>query len=178
VGAIAISMSNLPVLSSTLLLTLLLFVGLWFFIRASVKERIEQLELTSDRAFDALYTSLIHYFEKRAYRTIEERRDQGEIRFEGFVRPSLFLAIFLSTLAACGLFCLGLVLAYSVPTLNGWVFIILLLSPGAGIFYWRKAGRLEQVQIKITNQPEQEALVWVEGHRDELAQLKHNWGAI
>lgn len=171
-------MNDLPVLSSTFFLTLLLFVGLWFFIRASVKARIEEMELTSDRAIDKLYNGIIQYFEQRAYRAIAQDQDASTVTLEGFVRPSVFMAVFLSTLAACGLFCLGLVLVYSLPTIGNWGLMVMLLAPGAGAFYWRKAGRVEQVQVKITAQDAQQNLVWVEGHRDELAQFRQNFGAI
>ncbi|MEM8641978.1 MAG: cofactor assembly of complex C subunit B [Cyanobacteria bacterium P01_G01_bin.54] len=169
---------QLPVLSSTFFLTLLMFIGLFFFIRASVKARIEEMELRSDRARQDLYTGLINYFEGRAYQTIAQDLDASQVTFEGFVRPSLFLAVFLSFLAACGCFCLGLVLAYLIPAVGGWSLLFLLLAPGAGVFYWRQAGRLEQVQVKISAQASQSNLVWVQGHRDELTQLKKNFGAI
>ncbi|MGB0563753.1 MAG: cofactor assembly of complex C subunit B [Spirulinaceae cyanobacterium] len=169
---------QLPVLSSTFFLTLLMFVGLFFFIRASVKARIEEMELKSDRALNDLYSGLIDYFEGRAYQTIAQDPDANQITFEGFVRPSVFLAVFLSFLAACGCFCLGLILAYLLPAVGFWSLLVLLFAPISGIFYWRKAGRLEQVQVKITAQEAQQNLVWVQGHRDELAQLKQSFGAI
>ena len=168
----------LPVLSSTFFLTLLMFVGLFFFIRASVKARIEEMELKSDRTLNELYQGLIDYFEGRAYQTIAQDPAANQVTFEGFVRPSVFLAVFLSFLAACGCFCLGLVLAYLLPTVGFWSLLVLLAAPGAGVFYWRKAGRLEQVQVKIRAQESAQNLVWVQGHRDELAQLKQNFGAI
>lgn len=171
-------MTELPVLSSTLFLTLLMFVGLWFFIRASVKERIEQMELTSDRAPEQIYQAVVQYFEQRAYTVSTLKPGENTATLEGFVRPSLFLALFLSFLAACGLFCLGLVLAYVLPALGGWALLMMAIAPGAGVFYWRKAGRVEQVQIKVTAQTEQGNQIWVQGHRDELAQLRQNFGAI
>ncbi|NEO85056.1 MAG: cofactor assembly of complex C subunit B [Spirulina sp. SIO3F2] len=171
-------MTELPVLSSTFFLTLLMFVGLWFFIRASVKERIEQMELTSDRTPEQIYQAVVQYFERRAYQVSALEPGQNAATLEGFVRPSLFLAFFLSFLAACGLFCLGLVLAYLLPALGGWTLLVMAIAPGAGVFYWRKAGRVEQVQIKVMPQAEQANQLWVQGHRDELAQLRQNFGAI
>ncbi|XTZ11367.1 MAG: cofactor assembly of complex C subunit B, partial [cyanobacterium endosymbiont of Rhopalodia yunnanensis] len=45
---------NLPVLSSTFFLTLLLMMGLFFFIRASAKDRTERIKLTSRESIDQL----------------------------------------------------------------------------------------------------------------------------
>ena len=56
------------VLPSTFVLTLLLAVGLFFFIKASVKDRIEQVKLASESAQESLLTQLQEYFASRAYR--------------------------------------------------------------------------------------------------------------
>ncbi|HSF73309.1 MAG TPA: cofactor assembly of complex C subunit B, partial [Microcoleus sp.] len=47
---------NTAVLPSTFVLTLLLAVGLFFFIKASVKDRIEQVKLASESAQESLLT--------------------------------------------------------------------------------------------------------------------------
>ncbi len=59
---------NTAVLPSTFVLTLLLAVGLFFFIKASVKDRTEQVKLSSDSAQESLLTQLQQYFSDRAYR--------------------------------------------------------------------------------------------------------------
>jgi len=51
----------------------------------------------------------------------------------------------------------------------------LLLAPIAGIFYWRKAGRLERVLLKLetsTLEQNYQKLLTVTAHRDELIQLR------
>ena len=166
------------VLSSTFLLTLLLMVGLFFFIRASIKDRTETLELTVAKPAEALKSDLKTYFEGRAYQTIEDSPAAHQMTFRGFVRPSLFLAVFLSALAAIGVGCLALVLAILLPD-YGLIFSLLLLAaPGAGLFYWRKAGREEQVQMTVEPATADAAdetnhsKMTVVAHRDELAALK------
>ncbi|MBE9169797.1 cofactor assembly of complex C subunit B [Pleurocapsales cyanobacterium LEGE 06147] len=166
---------NAPILSSTLLLTLLLMVGLFFFIRASVKDRTEQITLLTSEPAEILLEQLQKYFEKRAYRITDIDTTKNQVTFQGFVKPSLFLAIFLTTLAALGLFCLALVLALLYPAAGNFVWLLLFLAPTAGIFYWRKAGRLEQVLLKVANStPEQnhQKFLTVTAHRDELTQLR------
>lgn len=56
------------VITSTLLLTLLLMVGLFFFIRASIKDRTEQVELLAKEPEESIFERLQTYFEQRAYR--------------------------------------------------------------------------------------------------------------
>ena len=167
---------NTAILSSTFLLTLLLAVGLFFFIRASVKDRIQQVQLIAEESEESLLTRLQNYFDQRAYRVASVDAATNQVIFQGFVRPSWLLAIFLTVLAACGTLCLALVLSMLYPTF-GTVFLgLVLLAPGAGIFYWKKAGRNEQVFLKVEAVHTQETgirnLITVTGHRDELAELQ------
>lgn len=172
---------NTTILSSTLLLTILLAVGLFFFIRASVKDRTQVVKLISGEPLDSLLARLQQYFTQRAYRVVALDADRNQVKFEGFVRPSLFLAIFLSFLAASGILCLVLVLSFLFPQL-GMAFLLLeLLSPLAGIFYWQKAGRQEQVLLKIEEagdnlSREAQNLITLTGHRDELSTLQQTLG--
>ncbi|MGD2181569.1 cofactor assembly of complex C subunit B [Lusitaniella coriacea] len=166
---------NSPILSSTFFLTLLLLVGLFFFIRASVKDRTERIELIPEGEEKSLLDRLQNYFEQRSYRIIAVDPAQQKLTFEGAVRPSGWLAIFLSGLAACGLLCLALVLSFGFPESGKIPLSLLLLSPLAGWFYWRKAGRLEQAILEVRGEedPKQgKRAIAVTAHRDELASLQ------
>lgn len=172
---------NTPILSSTFLLTLLLAVGLFFFIRASVKDRTEQLTFVSDSPEDSILEELQTYFDRRSYRVATVDAADRQVTFEGFVRPSWFLAIFLTFLAAVGMLCLGLVLSMLLPQGGNLFLGLIVLSPLAGVFYWKNAGRTEQVRLKVEPNPDTEPresqnLITVTGHRDELAVLKQNLG--
>jgi hypothetical protein len=150
-------------------------VGLFFFIRASVKDRTEQIKLSTSEPEEILLEQLQQYFEKRAYQITDTDTANNQITFQGFVKPSLFLAIFLTFLAALGLFCFALVLALLYPDAGNLVWLLLLVAPTAGIFYWRKAGRLERVLLRVeTSAPEQnyQKFLTITAHRDELIQLK------
>jgi len=162
------------VLSSTFFLTVLLIVGLIFFLRASVKERIEQIQLISSLSEESLYTHLQQYFDHRAYKLVDVDKSKNLVKFQGNVRPSWFLAIFLSFLAACGFLCLGLVLSLISSSLNAFVLVLPLFAPLTGVFYWQKAGRVEQVLLKIEPNQEQpqQTLITVRGHRDELSEMQ------
>lgn len=153
-----------------------MFIGLFFFIRASVKERIEKLTLIAETSEDSLLAQLKTYFDQRAYQVQSIDAEDNQVTFQGFVRPSWFLAIFLSFLAAVGLFCFGLIITYLYPLFSPWMLLITLLAPGAGLFYWKKAGRLEKVSLKLESIPlsqiEEQTRITVIGHRDELSELQ------
>lgn len=167
---------NTTILSSTFLLTLLLAVGLFFFIRASVKDRTEQVRLIAQEPEESLLNRLQQYFDQRAYRVAAIDAATHQVTFQGFVRPSWFLAIFLTLLAACGILCLSLVLSLLYPTLTYAFFALVLLAPVAGVFYWKKAGRSEQVLLSVEAGPTEntgsQSLLTVTAHRDEVQELK------
>lgn len=168
---------NPPIISSTFLLTLLMIVGLVFFIRASVKDRTEQLEFVSEEPEASLLDRLEKHFTERSYRVAAVDPDKHQVKFEGFVSPSWFMAIFLSFLAVMGTLCLALVLSMLFPNVGNLFLSLLLLAPLAGIFYWQKAGRLEQVLLTIEakdrgNNNQYHHHVRVSAHRDELTVLR------
>lgn len=164
------------ILSSTFLLTLLLAVGLFFFIRASVKDRTEQVRLIAQQPEASLFSQLQQYFQTRAYRVTALDAEKNQVTFQGFVRPSWFLAIFLTLLALCGILCLVLVLSQLFPQAGGIFLVLLLLAPAAGIFYWQKAARPEIVSLKVEavvgEGNDTQSILTVTAHRDELASLQ------
>ena len=163
-------------LPSILLITLLLVVGLFFFIRASVKDRTEQVQLIAQEPEESLLTKLQQYFDQRAYRITGVDATTNQVTFQGFVRPSWFLAIFLTTLSACSILCFSLVLSSLYPKFTSIFVGLVLFAPVAGVFYWQKAGRNEQVLLKVepltTQEFANQSLITVTAHRDELTQLQ------
>ena len=170
------------ILPSTVVLTLLLMVGLFFFIRASVKDRTQEAQWLANQPEDVVLSQVETYLTQRAYRFIRLDRDQDQAIFEGIVRPSMALAIFLSTLVALGLLCLGLVLAILLPQVGLGFTGLLGLSPLAGWFYWQRAQRPEQVALKLgpipvstsmmPSESETQTLLTVTAHRDELRAMQ------
>lgn len=172
-------MTTTPVLSSTLLLTLLLLVGLIFFIRASAKDRTTQVQLTANLPETTVLPQIKDYFFKRAYQVKSFDPNQEEVTLEGFVQPSRFLAIFLSLLAGIGLLCLSLVLFLLLNQFpyRSLFFVLTAFAPLAGIYYWKKAGRVEQVSVKLESSESHSeppvTRLTVKAHRDELIQLQN-----
>ena len=115
---------------------------------------------------------LLAHFTQRAYTPLPRQLspDNPRIVLSGQVQPSFFLAVFLTTLAAIGLLCLGLVLALLSP-LGNWGLALAALSPLAGLFYWQRSSRVEQIILDLV--PDQPA-VKVTGHRDELIALRRS----
>ncbi|WP_254721882.1 cofactor assembly of complex C subunit B [Kovacikia minuta] len=71
------------VLLSTFLLTLLLAVGLLFFIRASVKDRTESVRLMSEQPEESIWLQLQQYFTQRAYRVQLSDAENHQVMFGG-----------------------------------------------------------------------------------------------
>lgn len=164
---------NFTILDSTLLLTLLTLVGLVFFIRASTKERTQEVTLISEQPEASLMTQLQQYMQQRSYKVVKVDAENNSVTFEGFVRPSVFLAIFLTTLATIGILCLVLVLSQLFPEQSKFFLALVLLSPAAGVFYWKKAARNEQVWLKLDqNSSDRRSQFTIIAHRDELIELR------
>lgn len=173
-----------------------MLIGLMFFIRASTKDRIEVAQLTTQQQREQVLERLQRYFSQRAYRLTNVDAERDVVTFEGFVSPSLFLAIFLTFLAATGLLCLGLILTFLFPSTSPALLAIVVLSPAAGVFYWKRSARPEQVSLRVDTldgnaesvtdedkmaQPDGTASshspqtsIWVKGHRDELSELQRS----
>ena len=157
---------------STFFLTMLLGVGLFFFIKAATKDRTQIAEFATDQSSEVLRQKLLDYFENRAYHLIPETTDEDDwVKLVGLVRPSIFLAVFLAFLAAVALMCFALVLATMFSNYGAFFFCLVLLSPVAAIAYWKQAKREEQVAFRI-NPTDKGCALAIRGHRDEIIQLK------
>ncbi len=172
----AVTMAN-SVLSSTFFLTFLMVIGMGFFIRAAAKDRTQVVTLRSAASGEQLLAALKQYFADRAYQVDRIDPDRNKVTLSGQVRPSIFLAVFLSVMAAVGGLCLGLLLTMAVPQLPEYLGVVFLaLAPAAGWLYWRKAGRREQVAFVLddTTPLDSGSLLRVSAHRDELETLQRS----
>ena len=163
---------NTATIPSIFVLTLVLATGLFFFIRASAKDRTEQIELISQQPEAKVMAQLQQYFDQRAYRVVSINRENNSVTFTGVVRPSIFLAILLTILASAGIFSLILALSILFPNLGQVLLLLFLAAPVAGIFYWRKAGRTEQVSLQVSSPNGKDVSIWVKAHRDEILELR------
>jgi len=156
---------------SSLFLTILLFLGLISFLRGSIRDRTTDALFATDKfTDDRLLMQVRDHFRQRAYKVVEIDPKRDVAILSGQVKPSIFLTIFMTVLAAIGLGCLGVVLGILVPDLeNIWLWLIV-ISPIAGIFYWRGTPREQQVSLQLLS----EARLKVRAHKDEIAELERS----
>jgi Cofactor assembly of complex C subunit B len=112
--------------------------------------------------------------------------DAGEtIVFRGLVQRSLSQAFFLTFCTALGLLSLALVLQIQFQDLQlpvigrtpNW-FYLALLSPYAGIYYWRSGDRVDDITVRLAaNEAETENEITVQGSDEELERMWRtlNW---
>ncbi|MEY2976375.1 MAG: cofactor assembly of complex C subunit B [Prochlorotrichaceae cyanobacterium] len=171
-------MSTSLTIPSSLFLTLLIIIGLFFFIRASVKDRTEARNIALPLSPPDALEYLVKHFQGRYYQVIQQDPQTQTIILQGVVAPSWFLCLFLTLLAAIGLFALALVLSITVPAgHNNW-YALAILSPLAGLFYWRGAGREEKISIQPQSTESTKTIARVEAHRDELRILEESLSQI
>ncbi|WP_404790931.1 cofactor assembly of complex C subunit B [Altericista sp. CCNU0014] len=164
---------NTFVLPSTFFLTVLITIGLFFFIRASVKTRIETATWTLPQPDRQVVESVTQYLEGRAYRLKSVDRDRNQVVFAGLVGASTGLALFLSALAAVGAVCFGLVLSVQFPSVGYWGVLTVVLAPLAGWFYQKKSTRPEQVVLSVKGSDATDRTrLRITAHRDEIASLE------
>ena len=168
----------MPTLGSTLLLTLLLAIGLVFFLRAASKDRTTVVEVHSPRPALEVLDGLREWLLARGWQAEGGDPEQRLLRFRGQVQASIPLAVLLSLLAAVGAGCLGLVLRQLLPALQGWPLLLVLLGPLAGVLYRGRAARPELLELRLTSDDQQSgSSLKVRAHRDELIAMEQELGA-
>ena len=157
--------------SSTLLLTILLAIGLFFFLRAASKDRTTVIEIGSTLPALEVLPEISQWLESRGWRGDGGSASKQTLRFHGSVSSSTGLAIFLSLLGGCGSASLGLVIKQLIPALSWWPLLLSLIGgPLAGFIYKKKSERDELFELKLVDDNEG-TLIKLKAHRDELIAL-------
>jgi len=168
----------MPTLASTLLLTLLLAVGLVFFLRAASKDRTTVVEIHSPRPALEVLEGLSSWLTSRGWHTETGDPDRNLLRFRGEVGASAPLALLLSLLGAVGAACLGLVIRQLLPQLGWWPLLMALLGPAAGLIYQRRAKRAESFELRLIEaDASRGSTLRLRAHRDELIAIETELGA-
>ena len=165
-------------LNSILLLTILLAIGLFFFLRASSKDRTTVVEVSSVQKPLKVLNDLYDWLNLRGWKQIGGDFDQRILIFKGQVVSSKFLAIFLGFLGGFGSCALGLVIIQIYPVL-GWspIFLGLIGGPLSGILYFKKSAREEKFEMRLINKDNEETtFMRLRAHRDELITLENELG--
>jgi len=165
-------------LNSTLLLTILLAIGLFFFLRASSKDRTTIVEISSSQQPVKVLNGLYEWLELRGWKQTGGDFEQKILIFTGQVISSKFLAIFLGILGGFGSCALGLVIIQVYPALGWWpIFLGLIGGPLSGIVYFKKSAREEKFELRLINKNDNDStLMRLRAHRDELISLENELG--
>ncbi|XP_019191464.1 PREDICTED: protein COFACTOR ASSEMBLY OF COMPLEX C SUBUNIT B CCB1, chloroplastic [Ipomoea nil] len=124
--------------------------GLWSLIKRSVKSKIVQKTFVTTeegkKAANRVAGEILAFFTRNNFVV----SDRGEtITFEGMMAPSRGQAALLAFCTCISLASCSLVLTITLPEIgNNW-FWLTALSPLAGVYYWTRASRKEQVKVKM-----------------------------
>lgn len=123
--------------------------GLWSLIKRSVKSKIVQKTYVGEgekKAPNQVAGEILSFFTRNNFAVT----DRGEtITFEGMMVPSRGQAALLTFCTCISLASVAFVLTIIFPDFgNNW-FWITILSPLAGVYYWTRASRKEQIKVKM-----------------------------
>ena len=158
---------------SVLLLTILLAIGLFFFLRASSKDRTTIIEVHSKTNSVLIMDEICIWLKDRGWKNSDINIDDKYLKFSGQVSSSIYLAIFLSLLGTLGAACLGLVIIQIYSSLKWWPMLISFIGgPIAGLFYMKSSARNEEFELKLVEESiEYGCKFKLKAHRDELIAL-------
>jgi len=167
-------------------LYLLSFPGLWSTIKRSTKAKVKRKTFVSKggnveegQGLREQAGEIMAYMKANNY----EVSDAGEtIIFKGIVQRSVSQACFLVFCSFVGLASLALVLSIQFNSLvlpvigePNW-YLMCLLSPYAGVYYWRSGDREDEFSIKLeANDEETENSISVLGSEEEIERM---WRAL
>ncbi|ABX09635.1 cofactor assembly of complex C subunit B [Prochlorococcus marinus] len=162
---------------STFVLTLLLAIGLAFFLRAASKDRTTVVDVSSKLPPLEVLSGISNWLESRGWKREGGDIERKVLRFQGNVLFSPLLAVFLSILCALGGGCLGLVICQLFPVIAWWPLVLVGLGPLAGLFYRQRAFRIESVELQLISSTEDSSSVLrLRAHRDELIAMESELG--
>jgi len=167
---------------TTLALYALSFPGLWSQVKRSTKAKVKRKTYVSDgeaaeggKELRQQAGEIMAYMKANNYEVAEA----GEtIVFQGLVQRSVSQACFLTFCTLIGMASLALVLQIQFQDLvlpgigaPNW-FYLCLLSPYAGVYYWRSGDRIDDFRVKLaTNDDETLNEVTVEGNDEEIERM-------
>ena len=157
-------------LNSTLFLTILLSIGLFFFLKASSKDRTTIIDISSSKQPIEVLNEVCNWLKSRGWQQVQVNSDKKILTFRGQVVSSKSLAIFLSILGGLGSCSLGLVLVQIYPFLMWWPILLGCVGgPISGFVYFKNSQREEIFEFKLINETEIEfTKLRLSAHRDEL----------
>lgn len=174
-----ISDVNKGSLAATAFVFFLTFWGGISFVKGSTKPRITQASFTLRQPASAVAKQTARYLMERSFVADPEKDGrEGVMTFTGEVRASSSVASILVAVAASGIWALTYMLNFVLPEslqspYYGW---LSLASFAVVPWYWRQAGRTEEVKVMVEEEGDLSKL-YLKGHRDEIEELERafNW---
>ena len=159
---------------SVLLLTLLLAIGLVFFLRGASKDRTTVVDVHSSLPPLEVLNGVSAWLEERGWKRVGGDADRQVLRFQGSVASSASLAVLLSLFGGLGAACLGLVIRQLYPLLGWWPLLLAILGgPAAGVIYRQRATRIEFLELRLLTSSEVgSSTLRIRAHRDELIAME------
>eukprot|EP01018_Ginkgo_biloba_P038839 Gb_25718 [translate_table: standard] len=148
--------------------------GLWSLIKRSTKSKIVQktfiVTKEDGKAPSQIAGEVLSFFTRNNFVVV----DRGEtITFEGNMVPSRGQASFLTFCTCISLASVALVLTITVPDVGDKWYWLTALSPLAGVYYWKRASRKEQIKVKmLVVDDESSTDVTVQGDDEQVDQLR------
>jgi hypothetical protein len=158
------------------------FPGLWSTIKRSTTAKIKRKTYVSDgenaeggKGLREQAGEIMAYMTANNYEVTEA----GEtISFQGVVQRSVSQAAFLVFCTGISMATLALVLQiqfqdFELPGIGqpNW-FLLTLVSPYAGVYYWRSGDRVDDISFKLeTNDDETENSISVQGSEEEIERM-------
>ena len=160
--------------SSTLFLTILLAIGLVFFLRAASKDRTTVVDVQSPLPPLEVLDGISLWLEERGWKKNGGNIEEKLLLFNGSVASSTFLTIFLSCLGGLGSACLGLVLIQLYPSLSWWPLMLAVIGgPLSGMIYRKRSKREEFLELKLLSADlSNNSILRIRAHRDELIAIQ------
>lgn len=171
--------SSPPASSYYVSLGLFLFTlpGLWSLIKRSPKAKIKRKTfevagpaVAGHMPLDTRARQIFNYFKNYNYAV----KETGEvIVFEGNYRASVGQAAALVLYTAISLASTALVLSIAAPFGGNWWYLMTLISPAAGAYYFKNANRTEEFQVKMTTSDDDKTTdITVQGDEEEIDRFR------
>eukprot|EP00640_Fibrocapsa_japonica_P002551 CAMPEP_0113935456 /NCGR_PEP_ID=MMETSP1339-20121228/2596_1 /TAXON_ID=94617 /ORGANISM="Fibrocapsa japonica" /LENGTH=254 /DNA_ID=CAMNT_0000937609 /DNA_START=192 /DNA_END=957 /DNA_ORIENTATION=- /assembly_acc=CAM_ASM_000762 len=167
---------------TTLGLYILSFPGLLSLVTRSTKADMKQVtyEVAGPKADSGARETketagqIVAYFRANNYK-IEDTADI--ITFKGSVAASVSQAFFLGFVTFIALASLALVLQIQFQDIGEKWFLITLLSPYAGIYYWKNGSRVDEAKVKLEIDDDEKFIdVIVQAEKEELERFEKTLG--
>ncbi|CAL5370345.1 unnamed protein product [Camellia sinensis] len=126
--------------------------GLWSLIKRSVKSKIVEKTYIGEgegkKMPNQVAGEILSFFTRNNFVVINTG-ERETITFEGMMVPNRGQAALLTFCTCISLASVALVLTITVPQFgNNW-FWLTISSPLAGVYYWKRASRKEQIKVKM-----------------------------